>query len=138
MRFFEKVVLVARRVDDNGVKSRQQRSDFVCCLFPVGGELFRRFGRFYRQQFGNRQFQVVFAAETAAVFDIVGKGALASVRVDDRYPETFLHQLDRQVHGYGRFAGSAFFVADNDYMSFAVGHFLIFPPSSVVHCRSSA
>ena len=64
MRFFEKVVLVARRVDDNGVKSRQQRSDFVCRLFPVGGELFRRFGRFYRQQFGNRQFQVVFAAET--------------------------------------------------------------------------
>ena len=118
MSFFEKIVFIARRINDDGVIRRHQFADFMVNPAAVGGNQRIIFLRLKLVMNGNRQSQFVFFAEVLAVFDISGEGSLSSVHINRGNGKTFLKQFYGQMHGNRRFSGSAFFVADNDYMCF--------------------
>ena len=52
----------------------------------------------------------------AAVFDVMGEAFLPRIEVYGGDPLPGLQQRDRDMHGRGRFAGAAFFVAKDDDM----------------------
>jgi hypothetical protein len=51
-----------------------------------------------------------------AVFEKTGESALARIEVDGRHSKPGFKKRDRDMDRQGRFAGAAFFIADNDDM----------------------